>query len=95
MEGANRSAAPAKPPSRHVGTVGEKMNADLRIERAIPVDSRFGVVDIVLLSDAEGNKLVWKTTALPYSFRQRVMDGEKVSIKASFKVKAHDEYKRV
>lgn len=93
MEGANRSTAPAKPPSRHVGTVGQKMNADLCIERAIPVDSRFGVVDIVLLSDSDGNKLVWKTSALPYSIRQRVMDGEKVDIKASFKVKAHDEYK--
>jgi hypothetical protein len=50
-------------------------------------------VDIVLLSDSDGNKLVWKTSALPYSIRQRVMDGEQIAVKASFKVKAHDVYK--
>lgn len=92
MGASSRAAAPVRP-SQHVGTVGQKMTAELLIERAIPIETQFGVVDLVLLSDAEGNKLVWKTRALSYEIRQRVMDGEKISVKASFKIKSHDEYK--
>lgn len=82
----------AKKVSQHVGEVGQKMQSDLSIMRVVPIDTRFGVVSLVLLRDSEGNSLVWKTKALPGHLYNQVHDGARVDIKAVFKVKEHGEY---
>ncbi|MBP8275569.1 MAG: hypothetical protein KAX55_01575 [Propionivibrio sp.] len=83
------AAAEARKPSEHIGTPGQKMTATLTIDRVIPIETYYGVSDLVLMHDQEGNKLKWKTSACPYEIRG---EGIGRSMEASFKVKEHDEY---
>jgi hypothetical protein len=80
--------AEAKRPSEHVGKPGEKMERILRIDRIVEIETAFGPSRLVLMTDEGGNKFKWKTSAAPYE----VANGVGRSMKASFKVKQHDDY---
>ncbi|SEI14551.1 hypothetical protein [Paraburkholderia hospita] len=76
--------------SRHIGNPGEKGEATLTVERIIPLTTAYGVSDIVLMADQEGNKFKWKTASCPSEIRN---DGIGRSMTATFKVKGHEDYK--
>lgn len=83
-----REAADAAP-SAHIGTPGEKMTAEVAISRVIPFDTAYGLSYMVILADAEGNQIRWKTAAAP----QDVLAGTGRRLQASFRVKSHEDYK--
>ncbi|RUP35709.1 MAG: hypothetical protein EKK45_00285 [Curvibacter sp.] len=78
--------------SHHVGVPGQKMTGTLTVQRAVPIDTRFGTSMLVLMHDEQGNRLTWKTSACP-----RNLLGLKapLRVEASYKVKKHDHYKGV
>lgn len=91
----NRENAIAKErcaPSRHIGMPGQKLSAVVTIERVIPLPSPHGrgVLHLVLMRDAQGNRVVWRASACPDDISLR---GEGRSLEAQFKVKAHGAYK--
>jgi hypothetical protein len=79
-------------PSEHIGAPGQKMAAALTVERVIQLANPFndGPLDLVLLRDAEGNKLKWKTASCP---REIYDGGVGRQMEATFKVKEHGDYK--
>ncbi|SEU40301.1 hypothetical protein SAMN03159335_06267 [Burkholderia cepacia] len=80
----------ARKPSRHFGSPGEKAESTLTVERLIPLDTPYGVSDLVLLRDQDGNKFKWKTTACPSEIKN---GGVGRSMAATFKIKEHGDYK--
>lgn len=88
----NRSLAAtveASKPSEHIGEPGQKMKANLTVDRVVPIETRFGYADLVLMHDTEGNKVKWKTSACPSEIRDV---GVGHTMEAAFKIKDHDEY---
>ena len=79
-------------PSNHLGLPGQKMKGYLSVNRVIPIETMYGYVSLVLMTDPDGNKLKWKTNALSDEVRYA---GEDDVMEAVFKVKGHDEYKDV
>ncbi len=85
--------------SKHIGTVGEKMERDVEMTAAIPFESDFGGGTVYKFKDTEGNELVWMTSsALKTGKDENGFDtyanvGDKLRIK--FTVKAHDSYNDV
>jgi hypothetical protein len=79
--------------SEHIGTKGERVQGMLIVDRVIEMANPFGrgVRFLVLIRDAEGNRLTWKTTSAPSD----VVDGTLKEFEATFKVKAHTEYREV
>lgn len=77
---------------KHVGLPGQKMTTALTVHRTILIETAFGPSTLVLLRDADGNHLTWKTAACP---RDLIENEEQLRITASFKVKKHDLYKNV
>ncbi|KVT07371.1 hypothetical protein [Burkholderia ubonensis] len=82
----------ARTPSRHFGSAGEKAESTLTVERLIPLDTPYGVSDLVLMRDQDGNKFKWKTTACPSEIKN---GGVGRSMAATFKIKEHGDYKGV
>lgn len=80
-------------PTTHVGQPGEKMTVALKIERVIDWPNRFGrgSVHLVLMRDAAGNRLKWKSAAAP----REIVESLDRTMDASFKVSKHDEYEGV
>lgn len=78
-------------PSKHVGTVGVKMEAELQIERVIELENQFSRAGLflVLMKDEGGDRLAWKSAAAT----GEVVKGEGRRLRASFKVKAHGDYR--
>lgn len=87
---AHSVTAAQRQPSKHVGTVGTKMEADLQIERVIELENQFSRAGLflVLMKDADGNKLTWKSAAAT----GEMVKGEGRRLRATFKVKAHGDY---
>lgn len=81
--------AEARKPSVHIGTPGQKMTAILTVDRVVPIETQYGTSSLVLMRDQSDNKLKWKTSACPYE----ITNGTLKTIEASFKIKAHDNYK--
>lgn len=75
-------------PSKHIGQVGSKIELEATFKRTRWYDTRFGTTWIYTFEDAEGNCLVWKTSA-----SIGAEEGDKVRIKGT--VKDHDEYNGV
>lgn len=79
-----------RPPGVHVGEVGQKLSMTLTFERIITFESRFGMTSLVLMRDAQGNALTWKTGSCP----QRLGDAKQGdTFDAAFKIKEHAHYK--
>lgn len=87
MQEAKKSLA--VPNSVHQGSVGEKIERSLIIEKVVPLESRFGNPYLVLFRDVDGNAYKWKASAPAVE----IVEGEGLRLKASMKVKAHEEYK--
>ena len=62
-EEAKDAARKASIVSKHIGTVGEKMEREVEMTDAIPFDSDFGGGTIYKFKDSYGNELVWMTSA--------------------------------
>ncbi|MBR8085632.1 hypothetical protein KDX23_23120 [Burkholderia vietnamiensis] len=77
-------------PSRHVGSPGDKAEGMLTIERLIPLETLYGVSDLVLMKDQDGNKFKWKTTACPSEIKN---GGVGRTMAATFKIKEHGDYR--
>lgn len=79
----NRRAAAAL--SRHVGTVGEKLQTKVTLVRCIAIDSMYGTSHLHIFKDEAGNTLKWFCSgALP----EFPAEGQYVEIVGT--VKAHD-----
>jgi len=74
--------------SEHVGTPGEARTGLLALDRVITYPTQFGPQNIVLLRDDAGNRLTWKTTAVPSEF----FDVSPPRFEGKFKVKGHEVY---
>lgn len=74
-------------PSKHIGSVGDKIEVELTIEKVKVWENVFGVVKFHLMKDKEGNVFTWKTSS------KTLTEGATVKIKGT--VKAHTEYKEV
>jgi hypothetical protein len=79
------------PLSQYQGVLGEKIERSLTIEKIVPLESRFGNPYLILMRDAEGNAYKWKAA----SPAVEIIEAEGLDLKASMKVKAHEEYKGV
>lgn len=88
---AQSHARSERQPSRHVGGVGSKMEAEVQVERVIELANPFvrGLMFLVLMRDSDGNKLAWRSAAAP----GEMVKGEGRRLRASFKVKAHGDYR--
>lgn len=75
----------ANKPSVHIGTLGQKMSIELEIHKIIQLDTMYGIMNLVLMNDKYGNKVLWKT-----SNPKGVKAGDIVN--ATFKVKEHTSY---
>jgi hypothetical protein len=76
----------AKNPSEHVGTVGERQVFNgLTVTAITAIESFYGVSDLHMFIDADGNKFKW------FSSSKTLKVGETYNLKAT--VKKHDEYK--
>jgi len=74
------------PPSQHVGEIGQKMTANLTVDRVIGFNTHFGHSEIIVMHDERGNNICWKTSACPNEIDAgRVME-------ATFTVKEHGDY---
>ena len=70
--------------STHVGTVGERRDWVLTVERVLSFDSQFGMVYIHLCRDADGNVIVYKGG-------NRWEGDTPMTVRVKATVKAHDE----
>ena len=68
--------------SQHVGTVGERRDFDLSVERVFSFESQFGPVYISICRDADQNVVVYKGSK-PFE------RGAQINVKAT--IKAHDQ----
>lgn len=71
--------------SHHVGTVGKRQEFTVTIKRIVECETAFGMNDLYIMVDADGNVLKWFTSA--YSPMEV---GKTYTIKAT--VKEHSEY---
>lgn len=78
-------------PSQHVGEKGEKRLEAVTLEKLIPYDTQYGTQYRVNMTDAEGNKLSWKTANPPQELREIGSVGH--SFTAQFKIKDHTEFR--
>ena len=75
--------------SRHVGTEGMKLSANLVLDRIVPISTGYGPAQLVLLHDQDGNAIRWKTASFPDALRN-ASPGARFD--AAFKVAKHDLY---
>jgi len=86
-EEAKRAAVAAR---RHVGSEGERITLDVRVEGVHSFDGRFGTSYIVRMRDAESNQVVWFTGSPSSDLRDAATTGQRVNVTAT--VKRHDTY---
>jgi hypothetical protein len=91
-----KSTAEAKRVSEHsvhVGQLGHKRSGKVTVERVLELENAFSraAMFLVLMKDEEGNRLAWKSAAVP----REVVQGAGKSFEVTFKVKAHGDYKGV
>ena len=71
--------------SQFVGEIGEKITANLRINKVIELDTRYGKTNMHIMEDAHGNKFTWMTGT------RHLVEGQVYSITGT--IKTHDAYK--
>lgn len=71
-------------PSKHIGTVGQKIEVELTVEKVVVWENAFGVVRLHLMKDKEGNVFTWKTSS------KSLMEGSEVKLKGT--IQEHTEY---
>jgi len=87
----------ARPESKHVGVVGERAVYTVTIRKIIAMESQFGVTQLHIMTDADGNDLKWFGSGLLWLDMglgvpgRDATEGDTVTVKAT--VKAHTEYK--
>lgn len=72
----------------HVGTVGEKIEADVMVTATKTILGDFGSSTLVVMEDADGNELKTFTSSKTFD---SVRVGERIAVKGT--VKKHDEYR--
>lgn len=72
-------------PSKHVGTVGDKIEVEAELIRRGSFESDFGTTYVYTFKDSEGNVLVWKT--------KNFFEVTTCTVKGT--IKEHSEYKGV
>lgn len=70
---------------RHVGEVKKRQDFELTCRKVLSFDSHFGVVNVNIFEDQDGNELVWKSSTYRFD------EGSRVTLKAT--VKEHTEYR--
>lgn len=78
------------PATEFFGSVGEKIDLVLSLERRSSYDTQWGSTAIYAFVDDHGRHFVWKTATWPDAMTE-VAIGDKVRIKGS--IKEHNEYK--
>jgi len=74
----------------HVGTVGERRDFDLTVRFVTDFETQFGITNVFVMEDAEGNVVVYKGAGSLYNADgQFAVKGDKISVKAT--VKEHGE----
>ncbi len=76
-------------PRGHVGSEGEAMDAQVTVQRIVPLNSLHGLCHLVSLRDSSGNSLLWKASSCPQDFLSR---GLGRTLQARFRVKQHGSY---
>lgn len=69
----------AKSLSRHIGTIGERLDLFLTVKKAKTSVGRYGSSTFHLLEDAEGNEFIWNTTA------RTLAEGSSYPVRATIK----------
>lgn len=82
--------------SQYVGEVGKKVELQVTFEYEAEYQTKFGWTSVFGFKDANGNKIVWKTSSVPMVLDKDGNDvtigkGDKVTIKGT--VKEHSEYR--
>ena len=80
--------------SEHIGTVGERSTHTLYIDKMIPYESEYGEGTIYAMTDDQGNRVKWSTSAEPGVLddpRSRPVVGKPYTV--TFAVKRHGAYK--
>lgn len=78
-------ASAARAASEYVGTVGERIELQLTIERVIELQGDYGMRNILIMRDAAGNAVLWSTGAATGE------PGERLKLRGT--VKKHSEYR--
>jgi hypothetical protein len=74
----------------HVGTVGERRDFDLTVRFVTDFETQFGITNVFVMEDVEGNVVVYKGAGSLYNADgQFAVKGDKISVKAT--VKEHGE----
>lgn len=87
---AKQAEEQAKTTSKHIGTVGQKIEVIGTLRPAYTYETAYGYTTIWEIIDEAGNKLIWKT-GTGISATANGVDGKKFKIVGT--VKAHTEYK--
>ena len=75
----------ARPESKHVGVIGERIVFTATIHKIVAMESQFGTTYLSIMSDVDGNDLKW------FGSNTLGEEGDTVTFKGT--VKNHDEYK--
>ena len=81
----------AKSASQHIGTVGDKVEMNLRLGKISGFDGMYGYTFIYRFYDEENNVIIWKTSKAPADFADELQEGNVIFISGT--IKAHSEYK--
>ncbi len=82
----------AEGPRRHIGSEGQAMDAQVTVQRIVPLNSLHGLCHLVSLRDSSGNSLLWKASSCPQDF---LKTGLGRTLQARFRVKKHGDYQGV
>jgi len=57
-----------------VGEVGERIEIDVKVEKIVPITTKYGEKFMIVMRDKEGNELLWVTTKtlFPKSYKMRM-----------------------
>lgn len=83
---ARREANPGHEPSEYVGEVGQRFEAEYKVEKIIPIDGMYGLSYLNIFSNEDGNTFSWFA-----SKKGDHQEGDTIALRAT--VKAHQEYK--
>jgi len=76
-----------KIPSEYIGTVGEKIQIEVKVINIQSIESRYGMIHIYRMVTSEGNIVVWFTSTSKLELDKKY--------RGLVKIKKHDEYKNI
>lgn len=80
------------PKSEWVGTPGERSVFTITVEKIHSVETIYGIMDIIIFSDEDGNTLVWKTSSA-HDFDAAFDTDETITYRVRATVKEHAIYR--